>query len=223
MNDDLETTEKIEKPRIRVEVVPVGPLQSNTYVVWKEDSKEAVVVDCGDEAARIAGVLAAYSLEPKALLLTHGHLDHAGGVKAFVGRFPVPFYMHAAEAGVFKSLREQGAMFGMLIGEPPEAKDFLADGAECDVAGMMFKVLHTPGHTPGSLCYLVKDMLFSGDVLFLGSVGRTDLPGGSSQQLMASLDRLKALPPETMVFPGHGPSTTIAAELARNPYLRGIY
>jgi glyoxylase-like metal-dependent hydrolase (beta-lactamase superfamily II) len=209
--------------RLRVEVVPVGPLQSNSYVVWLDGSSEGVVMDCGDEAPRIAGVLAAYSLEPKALLLTHGHLDHTGGVKAFIERFPVSFYMHADEVPVFKTIREQGAMFGMLIGEPPEAKDFLADGAEFTAAGLTFSVLHTPGHTPGSLCYFMGGMLFSGDVLFQGSVGRTDLPGGSSQQLMASLDRLKALPPGTIVFPGHGPSTTIAAELARNPYLLGIY
>jgi len=223
MNDEPKNMETDPKPRIRVEAVPVGPFQSNTYVVWEDGSKEAVVVDCGDEAPRIGGVLAAYSLTPKALLLTHAHLDHAGGVRAFLERFDVPFYMHADEVNVYRSIREQGAMFGMLIGEQPEPKDFLADGAEFSVAGLAFTVMHTPGHTRGSLCYLVRGMLFSGDVLFQGAVGRTDLPGGSSEQLMASLDRLKALPPETIVFPGHGPSTTIGEELAHNPYLRGMY
>jgi len=212
-----------EQRRIRAEVVPVGPLLSNSYIVWLEGSSEGVVVDCGDEAPRIAGVLAAYGLEPKALLLTHGHLDHTGGVKAFVERFPIPFYMHADEIPIFKTIREQGALFGMLIGEPPEAKDFLSDGANFTAAGLDFSVLHTPGHTPGSLCFLTGGMLFSGDVLFQGAVGRTDLPGGSSKQLMASLERLKALPPETIVFPGHGPSTTVREELSRNPYLRGMF
>ena len=216
-------TESSAAPRLRVEVVPVGPLQANSHILWIDGAKEGVVVDCGDEAPRLAAVLAAYGLEPKALLLTHGHLDHTGGVKAFIERFPVPFYMHADEVPVFKTIREQGAMFGMLVGQPPEAKDFLSEGATFMAAGLNFSVLHTPGHTPGSLCYLTEGMLFSGDVLFQGAVGRTDLPGGSSQQLKTSLDRLKLLPPETVVFPGHGPSTTIGAELARNPYLRGMF
>jgi glyoxylase-like metal-dependent hydrolase (beta-lactamase superfamily II) len=210
-----------EHPLVRVDAVVVGPFQSNCYVVWDDATKDCVVIDPGDEVPRIAGVLDAYRLKPQAALLTHGHLDHAGGLNAFIERFAVPFRLHREDAPLLASIREQGAMFGIFTGEPPVPQDFLADGDALALGSLAFEALHTPGHTPGSLCFRLADRLFTGDLLFAGSVGRTDLPGGSPALLQRSLERVLALPPGTTVFPGHGPATTLEREARSNPYLSG--
>lgn len=206
---------------IRVEAVAVGPFQSNCYIVWDDATKDCAVVDPGDEVPRIAGVLDAYKLKPQSALLTHGHIDHAGGLNAFLERFPVPFHMHKDDAPLLATIREQGAMFGIFTGQPPVPDHFLADNKTLTLGTLSFEVLHTPGHTPGHLCFRLGERLFSGDLLFAGSVGRTDLPGGSSAQLQTSLERIKALPLATVVLPGHGPATTVEREARTNPYLSG--
>lgn len=209
------------EPIIRVEAVAVGPFQSNCYIVWDEATKDCAVVDPGDEVPRIGAIIDTYGLKPLAALLTHGHLDHSGGLKPFIERFAVPFHMHKDDAPHLASLREQGAMFGIFTGEPPVPEHFLADGEALALGTLAFEALHTPGHTPGSLCYKLGERLFTGDLLFAGAVGRTDLPGGSPAQLQTSLDKVKALPPATIVLPGHGPATTIEREARSNPYLSG--
>ena len=206
---------------IRVEAVVVGPIQANSYIVWDDVSKDCAVIDPGDEVPRLAAIVDTYKLKLLAALVTHGHLDHSGGLKAFIERFAVPFYLHKDDAPLLATIREQGAMFGILIGEPPVPDHFLADGEVLTLGTLAFEALHTPGHTPGHLCYKVGERLFTSDLLFAGAVGRTDLPGGSTAQLETSLKRVKALPPATIVYPGHGPTTTIEREARSNPYLSG--
>ena len=188
----------------------VGSIGTNCYIVYQEDTNAAVVIDPSDEAALVEARIAALGLTPRAILLTHGHFDHGGDVDRLLARWPVPVYCHPADRAL-PSWLSHGVRFDQE----------LTDGQKLDFDGMAFTVLHTPGHTPGSVCFLWQEggALFAGDTLFQGSCGRTDLPGGSWKQMAASLRRLAALPGDWTVCPGHGDPSTLAAEREGNPYL----
>ncbi len=201
--------------------VVVGPFEVNCYVVPGAPGA-AVVIDPGADAERILATLASHGLRTAAILLTHGHCDHVGAVHAILAAHPVPVHMHPDDAAWSFSPHNQLPPFYGPPGPPPADLRPARDGDRIEAAGLAFEVVATPGHSPGGVCFRAADgdLLFSGDTLFRGSVGRTDLPGGDGRVLAASLRRLRALPPETRVFPGHGPSTTIADEIRTNPFLR---
>lgn len=194
---------------MKIRKIPVEMLQENCYFVSDENG-ETAVIDPGDEADRLLGLLQSGGLTPCCILLTHGHFDHVGAAAALAERYHCPVYLHEADR----------ALPARLTGGPLPQTRALHEGDELAVGALRFRVLETPGHSAGSVSLLCGDALFSGDTIFAGgSWGRTDFPGGSEPALRTSLRRLAALPPQTRVFPGHGPETTIAAERACDPFM----
>ncbi len=211
---------------LNIRTLTCNLLQERTYVVW-EAPEACVVVDPGcygdDELRDLESLLRQESLTPAAILLTHGHFDHIFGVKALQDRFGgIPVYMHPADEAVFG----YGAQMAANLGLTPAATDFrrtpVQDGQVLELAGIRFEVIATPGHTPGGVCYYVReaDILFSGDTLFAGSIGRTDFPGGEYDDLIRSImERIILLDPAVRILPGHGPTSTIGQERTGNPFL----
>lgn len=197
----------------------VGELETNCYLFYDETGRPCLVIDPGAEAERIAALIEAERLLPQAVVLTHGHPDHAGAAAALMARYRVPLWMHAAdeEAMHSESGRDLAAMFG--VKPLPAAGRRLADGDRVAAGRLELAVIHSPGHSPGSILLHGDGLLFSGDTLFQGDVGRTDLPGGSEEELRRSLERIRGLPPATVVLPGHGPGSVLERELKENPYL----
>ena len=192
---------------LNIHTLPLGDYQTNTYIVHKGDT--CVIIDPGYEPERILAEIARLGLTVGAILLTHGHFDHVGGVRFIAKATACPVYLCEEDLSL-PPYMTSGALF---------FTDGCEEGDTVSIAEMAFSVLHTPGHTPGSVCYLIDDALFSGDTLFQGSCGRTDFPGSSGAQMRKSLDRLSALPDRLAVYPGHGPSTTLEDEKRYNPYL----
>ncbi len=208
---------------------PLWLAQTNCYVLAPERGGPAAIVDAPPDPAAVGALLARYDLVPVALLVTHGHIDHVGGAGAVARSTGVTAYLHPDDDWLASDPDAQlRALFGMVPpGDfaPPERFDDLADGQVLEVGGLAIEVLHTPGHTPGHVCFHVAEegLLFSGDQLFAGSIGRTDLPGGDYGTLMASMaGKVLPLPADTRVLPGHGPETTLARERATNPFLREL-
>jgi hydroxyacylglutathione hydrolase len=217
---------------------PAGGFAANCYVVAPSESAECVIVDPGQDAeAGIEEILARHRLKPIAVLLTHGHIDHVWSVAPVCGAKDVPAYIHPDDRElltdpgkafgglgqpIFGGLRGAvppgGHSGGLTLTEPDDVRE-LTDGQSITLGGLTFAVTHTPGHTPGSVTFLGEDALFAGDLLFAGSIGRTDLPGGDDTQMRDSLATTMTLPDETVVLPGHGPRTTIGKERATNPFL----
>jgi glyoxylase-like metal-dependent hydrolase (beta-lactamase superfamily II) len=207
---------------MRCEHLIVGPLQVNCYVVT-DDSAEAVVIDPGGDAEKILNVVEERRLSVEYIVNTHAHFDHILGVEEVRAETGAGFLLHREESRVLDMAREMsGSWMGYEI-EYPEVTGYLEDGDVVEVGDLRLKVLHTPGHTPGGISLLHTDAVFTGDTLFASSVGRTDMPGGSWDQLMESI-RNKLLPLEdhVKVYPGHGPPTTIGRERRDNPFIRRI-
>jgi len=203
----------------------VGPFAANCYIIGSELTKEGVIIDPGDEARQTLKKVKDLQLDIKVIVLTHGHIDHIGGVKEVKEATGAEVAIHTDDA---KSISgQEGRLISMLVSglsypAPPSPDRLLNGGDSIDIGDLNFLVLHTPGHTPGGICLLGNGVVFTGDTLFKYGVGRTDLPGGSYSQLMNSLHtKLMVLPDETIVYPGHGPETTIGVERRGNPYLRG--
>ncbi len=206
--------------------VPAWLAETNAYIVANEPGGLAVVVDAPPEPEKVGAVLAEHGLAAVGILLTHGHIDHSGGSGVLAASTGASVYVHPDDDFLTLHPSEQlASMFGMTPPgsyELPSRFESLADGQILDLAGLSFEVRHTPGHTPGHCCFLLADQetLFSGDQLFAGSIGRTDLPGGSMPALMRSMaEKVTVLPGDTRVLPGHGPETTIRRELETNPFL----
>jgi hydroxyacylglutathione hydrolase len=205
----------IDEPGIRCMIV--GMLQGNCYLLKCDESGHGVIIDPGDEPERIAQEIKASGLEPEAILLTHGHIDHANAAAALRRSFRCRVVCHAADSDMVKG--NQPTLWG-LQRNPCTVDQVIADGDVVIVGDKKIGVMHTPGHTKGSVCFSVDSGLFSGDVLFKEGIGRTDLPGGSDVEMSASLkNRILVLEGSTIVYPGHGPSTTIGHELRFNPFL----
>jgi hydroxyacylglutathione hydrolase len=215
---------------------PAGSFAANCYVVAPAAGEECVIIDPGQDAeAGIEEILREHRLRPVAVLLTHGHLDHVWSVAPVCGAKDVPAYIHPGDRDLLsepaKGLalgRGQELFGGLTLSEPDDVKE-LSDGAVPELAGLSFTVDHAPGHTPGSVTFRtpptgdIPDVMFSGDLLFEGSIGRTDLPGGSYEQILESLARVcLTLPDQTVVLPGHGGQTTIGRERAANPFLADL-
>jgi hydroxyacylglutathione hydrolase len=206
-----------------LETLTVGPFHENCYVIGDQETGTGAVVDPGDEAARIALAVEQTNLEIGQILITHTHIDHVGAVAALVDEYACPILMHAEAEPMLKQLPTQALMMGLKFGKVPTVNRYVGDEEVLEVGNLKLKSLYTPGHAPGHLAFYVESeaLVLSGDALFAGSVGRTDLFGGSIDLLMRSIDeRLLTLPDETKVYPGHGPETTIGDERRHNPFLQ---
>jgi glyoxylase-like metal-dependent hydrolase (beta-lactamase superfamily II) len=207
-----------------VEWLPVGPLQCNCVIVGDEASRQAVVVDPGDEVDKIGAVLARHRLKPVALVATHAHIDHVGGLSSLKQTSGARTLMHEADVPLYQALAEQAHWLGVPTPGVTTVDELLREGSTVPFGMHALEVLHTPGHSPGSVSLVLpapEPMLLAGDTLFAGSIGRTDLWGGSFDDIMRSI-RAKLLPfaDTTVVVPGHGPKTTIGEEKLTNPFLQ---
>ncbi len=200
----------------------VGVFQENCWVIGNRRTGEAICIDPGDQAEDILAMARDMGVKIKAIANSHAHVDHILGVGGIKNETGASFLMHGDEAAIAAQAAKSALMFtGREVPDPPAPDYNLADGDVVEVAGVKLTVIHTPGHTPGSLSYYSDGMLFSGDTLFAGSIGRTDLPGGDYDQEMASIiDKLLVLPDETIVLPGHMQETRIDAEKQTNPFVR---
>lgn len=206
------------------EILPVGMLQCNCSILGDETSHESIVVDPGDDIPAILAILKRHNLTVKFIFITHAHIDHIAGAQALKKLTGAPIFYNENDLPLVKMMDVQASWLRMPTPEvlPPDSP--LTDGQTFSVAGIQGSVLHTPGHTQGSVCLYIPDqsLLLAGDTLFAGSVGRTDLPGGDTQQLLRSIhERVLSLPDEVTVIPGHGPNTTIGEEREENPFLQG--
>lgn len=211
---------------VSVKRLQVGPLDVNCYVVSEqtggESSNEAVVIDPGGDASLIESVLSENGLELKYIINTHGHFDHIGGNGELKERTGALVAMHAADRPLLESALDQSAFYGVKISVQPAPDINLTHGAELIFGDIVLKIIHTPGHSEGGVCLYIEDegILFTGDTLFAGSVGRTDLQGGSYDTLISSIHgKLVPLGDHVRVFPGHGPDSTIADEKVSNPFV----
>lgn len=207
-----------------LQMLTVGPFQENCYIIGDEESGSGALIDPGDEAARVALAVEQTGLDVEKILITHAHIDHVGAVAALVDEYACPVLMHAEAEPMLKALPTQAMMMGMRFGKVPSVDGYIEDEEVLEVGSLRLRSLYTPGHAPGHLAFHVESagLVFAGDALFAGSVGRVDLPGGSMEVLLRSIEeRLLTLPDETRVYPGHGPDTTIGGERASNPFLRG--
>lgn len=204
-----------------IEKLAVGPFDTNCYIVGSESTKEGMIIDPGDKAKEILKKVEDLRLDIKLIALTHGHLDHIGALKKVKEATGVEVAVHADDAKSVGRKQPLTIMLGIFYPIPPSPDRVLKDGDSIEVGDLHFAVLHTPGHTPGGICLLGEGVVFSGDTLFNCGVGRTDLPGGNYDKLMGSIQtKLMTLPDDTIVYPGHGPDTTIGAERKGNPYLQ---
>ena len=205
---------------MQVLCLPVGMLQANCYIVYEQEGGEAAVIDPGAEEARILRQIEAHGLKVQHVLLTHAHFDHMLAAKEVMEATGADLLVPAGDEPALNNSRLNARfLMGSAEPYPLTASRLLEEGEEVTVGGLRLKTILTPGHTAGGCCYLCGEALFTGDTLFAGSIGRTDLPGGSFTQLKQSLDKLAALPGDYTVYPGHGEATTLERERRNNPFL----
>jgi len=214
------------------EVLPVGLLQCNCSILGDPATRDAVVIDPGDEVDRILKIVARHKLKVRAIVSTHTHIDHVGGLATLHRATGAPVLIHDADLGLYRNLDVQAQWLGVPTPDTLPIRDFVKEGDVLAWEGFLLRVLHTPGHTPGSISLVVESSqdkargaperrLIAGDTLFQGSIGRTDLPGGSYPQIIRSIhEKLLTLPDDIVVYPGHGDTTTIGSEREHNPFLR---
>jgi glyoxylase-like metal-dependent hydrolase (beta-lactamase superfamily II) len=206
---------------MKVETVVVGALETNCYLVYCEKTLECAVVDPGADPEKILRAIADKNLKPVTLINTHGHVDHIGANKDIKDRFDVPLLIHEGDVLLLQNALLSEIAFLLGAQASPDPDSFLREGDEVRFGESRLQVLHTPGHSPGSVSLQGEGLLLSGDTLFCGGVGRTDLPGGSWDELVRSIqERIFTLDGQTRVYPGHGPSTSVDQEKNANPYVR---
>jgi len=213
-----------------LESFPVGAFQCNCVVLGDEATREAIIVDPGDEIEAIGEILDQHRLTLKATVHTHGHLDHIGAAGALKLERGARVHIHRGDLPLWREFPRQAATFGVTAMDLPDPDVYLADGDQVRVGSIALRVIETPGHTPGSVCFRLElpedsgaGLIFSGDTLFWKGIGRTDLWGGDYPSILASIrERIFTLPPDTLVHPGHGPVTSVHDEMRGNPFLRDI-
>lgn len=209
---------------IEVRGLALGPFQANCYLARRRGARRALVIDPGAEADRVRKALADWDAAPEALLLTHGHADHVGAVAELWTEEGPPVYLHPDDRPLYDRAREQAAAFGIRVPAPPPPDAELRDGQRLELAGIPLEVRHAPGHSPGGVVFVADGHAFVGDCVFQGSIGRTDLPGGDAGTLLRSIrEKILTLPGETILWPGHGPETTVEREATTNPFLTGAF
>lgn len=212
----------MSQAEIEVRGLTVGPVESNCYLARKPQAPQALVIDPGAEPERIVRALEAWGADPEAILLTHGHMDHVGGVSALVEEYGVPVHLHPGDRPLYDRAAEHAAAWGLSVPQPPPPDRQLTGGETVRGAGLELEVRHAPGHSPGGVVFVGHGHAFVGDCVFAGSVGRVDLPGGDADTLLESIrEQILSLPHETVLWPGHGPRTTVEREARSNPFLRG--
>ena len=207
-----------------VERLVVGRFQENCYIIGDEESGMGALIDPGDDAVRIVFAVEQTGLVISRILVTHAHVDHVRAVAPLVDEYSCPVLMHSEAAETLKTLPRQAIMMGVRLNKVPKVDVYIEDDEVLEIGTLRLRALYTPGHAPGHLAFYVEDegLIFSGDTLFAGGIGRTDLPGGNMDLLMQSIfERLLTLPDDTRVLSGHGPETTIAREQMTNPFLVG--
>jgi len=212
----------VKSPKLIVAWATVGPFRQNSYVLGDPVSRDAVLVDPGDEPEAIQALLDREGLKARYILNTHAHLDHVGAVHHFQSTQDLRFYLHPGDRDWLESLPLQGRMFDVPVGPTPTVDRWIADGEAFTLGAKRLEVIHTPGHTPGGCCIWVPEdrILITGDTLFAGSIGRTDLPQGSHEQLVRSIkERLFPLGDDVTFFSGHGPPSTLGEERQNNPFV----
>lgn len=207
---------------MKIDFRTVGPFVENSYLVVDEEAGHGVFVDPGDEAEVLIEMGEQSGVEIDAIWLTHAHIDHIGGVAGVRRRWPVPVFMHPADRIVFERAQDVARMYGMPFEKPDPPEIDLLEGMQVGVGSLRFQVMHMPGHAPGLVVFVGEGIMLGGDLLFAGSVGRTDLPYCDHSAMVRSLERLSTLDPSLVVWPGHGPDTTIGRELETNPFLTGV-
>jgi len=204
------------------EFFPVGPLQCNCILIACDETNEAIVIDPGDDAEKILDIAKSLDVQIKKILHTHAHFDHIGATKAIHEATNAIRYLHESDLFMYQNVAMQGSLFGITVEDPGEVEEFLQDQQEISFGNCSCQTIHTPGHSPGSCCFMFKEakLLSSGDTLFQQSIGRTDLWGGDLEQLKSSIrEKLYCLPEDTLVIPGHGPTTEISFEKINNSFV----
>jgi hydroxyacylglutathione hydrolase len=207
---------------VKIEHRTVGVFEENCYLLADEQASRGVLIDPGDEADQLIEMLTASGVTLDAIWLTHAHIDHIGAVAEVVRHFDVPVYLHPLDLPYYTRLSARAAeMYGIPFEQPEVPVRELADGDVLECGGLRFTVMHVPGHAPGLVSFNGHGVAFGGDLLFAGSIGRTDLPLASPTDMDSSLERFATLSDETIVYPGHGPETTVGREKRSNPFLTG--
>ena len=206
---------------VTVQTLTVGAFQENCYLIVDSRSGKAVIVDPGGEGERLVEAVDKSGATLEAVWITHAHVDHVGAIASIKQRWDVPVYLHPLDRRLYEAAGRQAQVYGVQFEEPPPPDREFSDGQHVKVGDVELSVMHAPGHSPGHVVIHGDGIALVGDCLFAGSIGRTDLPFSDPPQLAASLEKISALPPETVVYPGHGMDTTIAEERKSNPFLNG--
>ncbi len=209
---------------MNIKQIPVSPFMTNCYIVSCPDTLETAIVDAGDEFEKILSYVNENKLKIKYLINTHAHLDHTSAVADIQKELPTPFLLHPNEEVVLQHLNQSQQAYGFEESDVPKIDQYIDKDSEIILGKLTIKIIETPGHTPGGICLLINNHLIAGDTLFAGSIGRTDLPGGDTDTLLNSIQtQLMCLDDAIIVYPGHGPTTTIGTERRSNPFITSQY